>query len=286
MEKVDQAVIIMAGLGTRFLPATKAVPKEMFPIFNKPALMYQMQELYNAGIKRVCLIISKQKDSVKAFFKHDKKLEESLKNLGRLDFLTELNEIIDNMEVSFVYQGKRNGTAGALSYAEKWAQNKPFAVLYGDDLFMAKKSVTAQLCEVFEKTGKSVTAVKQLPIELVPRYSSVKTGKKLLKNSFEVLDIIEKPKNPPTNLISFARYVLSPEIFSLIKDLPKHTNGEQYIPDALAIMAKDGKLATCEVDGTYYDCGNKLEYTKCIIDNAMKDKNIKSELLQYMKSFE
>ena len=284
--KVDQAVILMGGLGTRFLPATKIIAKEMFPIGNKPAVMYHLEELYQSGIKNVYIIISKKKKNVAKFFKRDKKLEKSLKNLHREHMLDEYNEILNKMTIKIIIQGKLNGSGGAIYYAKKYTNGRPFALILGDDLCKTEKGklpAIGQLCKAYEKTGKNVIGVKPFPIEVVPRYSSVVIGKKLSSKSNEVLDIIEKPKNPPTNLVGLARYVLTSDIFDEILKCPKFENGELRFTDALTALSKQGKVVSCEFDARYYDCGNKLEYTKCLIDFALEDKEIKAKLKEFLK---
>ncbi len=288
-DKIDQAVILMAGLGTRFLPATKAVAKELFPIENKPALLCHLQELYKSGIKRVCLVISKEKDSVKDFLKHNKRLEESLKNTGKLDLLKELNEIIDNMQIDFVYQGKMNGSGGAIYSTKKWTKNKPFALILGDDLCKVEKNKTpaiGQLMKAYEKTGKSVIGAKPFPNDVIYKYSSIVKGKKLFDKCFEMQNIIEKPAKgtEPSNLVGLARYVLTPDIYPELLKCPKFANGEVRFTDAVSVLAQQGKAVCFEFDAKYYDCGNKLEYVKCIVEHALEDKTISSDLLEYLKT--
>ena len=285
-EKIDRAVILMAGLGTRFLPATKAVAKELFPIENKPALLYHLKELYESGIKKVCIVISKEKDHVKKFLSHDAKLEENLKNSGKLALLKELNEIIDNMQIDFVYQGKLNGSGGAIYSAKKWTENKPFALILGDDLCKSNGKVPAigQLAKAYEKTGKNVVGAKTFPLEVIPKYSSIVVDKKLFDRCSSMKEIIEKPKVPPTNLVGLARYILNSEICPELLKCPRFTNGEIRFTDALNTLAKQGKAVCYEFDAKYYDCGNKLEYVKCILDFALEDNEISNQLKDYLKT--
>lgn len=285
-QTVEQCLILMAGKGTRFLPATKAVAKELFPIENKPALLYHLQECYKSGIKRVCIVISKEKESVKDFLKHDKILEQQLKNSGKLDVLAELNEIIDNMEIDFVYQGKMNGSGGAIYSAKEWSNGKPFALILGDDLCKEPEGempTIGQLSKVYEKTGKIVVGAKTFPMEVIHNYSSIVTGKNLFERCYEMKDIIEKPQNPPTNLVGLARYVLTYEIFDELLKCPKFANDEIRFTDAVSVLAQKNKVVCCEFDAKYYDCGNKLEYIKCIIDFALEDKEIANKLRDYFE---
>jgi len=285
---VDRAVILAGGIGSRFLPATKAIAKEIFPIGSRPALLFLLEDIYKSGIKKVCIVTSKAKLPVfKKMLSHDKKLETALKNLGRLDMLKELNTYIDDMEITIVTQGKLNGSAGAIYSAKKWAQGKPFALLCGDDLFIPNKNakpVTAQLLDVYKKTGKFVICVKKMPIEVVPRYSCVLTGKKLGDGVYEAKDIIEKPENPQSDLVGLAKYIVTPDMFDYIPNLPRFTNGELRMTDAVQIIAQKGGLVAYEFKATYYDCGNKLEFTKLVIQECLKDEKIKQNLLDYIKN--
>lgn len=284
---IDQAIILAGGLGTRFLPATKAVAKELFPIGSRPALLFLLDEVYRSGIKRVCIITSKKKLPIfKQLLSHDKKLEESLKNLNRLNLLEELNSYIDNMDITILTQGKLNGSGGALWVAKNWTKGKPFALLCGDDLFVEHKGakpVTAQLADVYKKTGKFVIGVKKMPIEVVPRYSCVLKGKKIDSRTYEATDIIEKPKDPQSDLVGLAKYIVTPDIFDHILNLPRFTNGEIRLTDAVQIIAQNGGAVSYEFKADYYDCGNKLEFAKLVVDECLKDEKISSELKKFLK---
>ncbi len=283
-QKVEQCVILMAGKGTRFLPATRAVAKELFPIGNKPVLLFHMIEALKSGIKRVCLVISKEKEGVKEFFKHDKNLEEQLKKAGKLDILSELNEVIDNLEIDFIYQGNINGSGGAVYSVKEWANGKPFVVVNGDDLCISKKvPVMKQVIDAYEKTGKNIIGARPFPMEVIPRYSSIIKKKNLFERCDEIEGIIEKPKNPPSNLVGLARYVLTSEIFDeILNCTPKNT--EYYLTDAIDNLARKGRVASYEFDAEYYDCGNKLEFIKCMIDFGLNEDDIKDDLKKYLKS--
>ena len=283
-QKVEQCVILMAGKGTRFLPATRAVAKELFPIGNKPVLLFHMIEALKSGIKRVCLVISKEKEGVKEFFKHDKNLEEQLKKAGKLDILSELNEVIDNLEIDFIYQGNINGSGGAVYSVKEWANEKPFVVVNGDDLCISKNiPVMKQVIDAYEKTGKNIIGARPFPLEVIPRYSSIIKKKSLFERCDEIEGIIEKPKNPPSNLVGLARYVLTNEIFDeILNCTPKNT--EYYLTDAIDNLARKGRVASYEFDAKYYDCGNKLEFIKCMIDFGLNEDDIKDDLKKYLKS--
>ena len=288
-EKIEQAVILMGGKGTRFLPATKVIAKELFPIENKPALLYHLEELYNSGIKKVCLCISKEKKYTKKFLKRDKSLENFLQKAGKLNLLEDFNKIIDNMDISFKYQGKLNGSGGALYAIKRWAKNKPFALILGDDLCKSEKGklpAIGQLARVYEKTGKCDVGAKPFPMDKIHNYSSIVTKKKLFDRCFEMQDIIEKPEKgkAPSNLVGLARYILTPEIFDEILKCPKFVNNEIRFTDAISLLAQKNRAVCYEFDAKYYDCGNKLEYVKCIIDFSLEDSDISKQLKEYLKT--
>ena len=235
----------------------------------------------------MCLVISKQKDYVKKFLAHDEALEEEMKNEGKFGLLKELNEIIDNMEFTFIYQGKKRGTGAALYYAKEWTNGKPFAFMYGDDFCKNnKKPVIGQLMKAYEKTGKTVVGAKQVPLDDISKYSSIKIGKKLFDRCNEMIGIIEKPKKEeaPSNLSGMARYVFTQEIFDEIPKCKPSANGEVYLTDAIERLAQKGRTVCFEFDGKYFDGGNKLEFIKCVIDNGLDDKEFERNLREYLKS--
>ncbi len=283
-QKIEQCVILMAGKGTRFLPATRAVAKELFPVGNKPILLFHMTEALKSGIKRVCLVISKEKEGVKEFFKHDKNLEEQLKKTGKLDILKELNEVIDNLEIDFIYQGNISGSGGAVYSVKEWTNGNPFVVVNGDDLCINEKApVMKQLIDAYEKTGKNIIGARPFPMEVIPRYSSIITKEKLFDKCYHIEGIIEKPKDPPSNLVGLARYILTSEIFDeILNCTPK--NAEYYLTDAIDNLARKGRVASYEFDAKYFDCGNKLEFIKCMIDFGLNEDDIKIDLKNYLDS--
>ncbi len=281
-KKITQAVILMAGKGTRFLPATKAVAKELFPIGNKPVLLFHLMECYKSGIKRVCLVISKEKEYVKNLFVRNKAQEDALKP-EIFELLDELNTIIDHMDITFVYQGEMNGSGGAVCSVEDWAGGQPFAIFNGDDVCapFEGEPVIGQLMQAYERTGKNIVALKTIPLDIISKYSCVITEKKLFNDCFLLSDIIEKPENPQSDLTSMARYVVDSQIFDEIRHSTPR-KGEYCLTDALANMAKNGKVAGLKFKGDYYDCGNKLEFLKCMVDFGLHEPDIKDDFLTYL----
>ncbi len=286
-QNVEQAVILMGGIGSRFMPATKFVAKELFPVVDKPVLLFHLQELFKSGIKRVCIVCSEQKKYIKDFLKRDAKLEKQLANINRLNLLDETNQILDGMKIDVVVQGKLNGSGGAIYTAKKWTKGKPFALILGDDLCeeIGKNGpAIGQLIKAFEKTGKTVVGAQPFPMEVISRYSSIVKNKKLFANCHEMDEIIEKPAlgTAPSNLVGLARYVLTDEIFEEIPKCPRFENGEIRFTDALNNLAKKGRCVCYEFKAKYYDCGNKLEFIKCIVDTGLKDKKIAPALKEYL----
>lgn len=288
MSKIKHAVILMAGKGTRFLPATKAVAKELFPVGNKPALLFQLKECLDSGIEEVTIVISKQKKGVKNFLKHDSEVENLIKGTSKESLLEEWNQIIDNLKINFVYQGKMNGSAGATYVTKKFIKNQPFAVISGDDVCIpseGQKPALKELIETFERTGKSVMGAVRVPDDAVDRYGIVVPGEQIDDKTFIVNGFVEKPKKgtQPSNLATLLRYVVKPEIYlNILKCEPKE-NGEVLLPEALSEDIKNQDVVAHEFSAKYYDLGNKLEFVKCVIENSLKDDEISAQLTAYIK---
>ncbi len=284
---VDQCVILLAGKGVRFLPATKVMAKELFPVENKPILLYHLSEAYRSGIKRVWLVISKEKEYIKDFVKHNSSLEESVAKSSIPHVLDELNEIIDNMQIDFIYQGNLTGTAGALMSAKEWTQNKPFVLMFGDDLRRepkGEKPVIKQMIDIYEKTHKSIMGTKFTPLEKVPSYSSIVIGNKVCERCFEISDIVEKPEIPPSNYIGLSPILLTPDVFDEIGKCKPLKNNEICLTDAIRFLAQKGKAVCYDFNAKYFDCGNKLDYIKCNIDFALHDETIADDLREWLKT--
>ena len=286
---VKHAVILMAGKGTRFLPATKGFAKEMFPIGSKPALLYHLKECYDSGIKEITIVISKQKKDVIKFLKHDKELETLIKGTSKEKLLDEWKQVVDNIKINFAYQGKKiNGSAGAVWATKKFVKNEPFALIFGDDVYIPEqnqKPAIKQLIEAYDKTGKYVLGCVKVSDEVVDRY-----GVAVVDGKFNGYDLVkgfkEKPKKgtQPSNLASLGRYIILPNIFENILKAEAHENGEVYIPEAIAMECDKDNIVACELEAKYNDLGNKLEFVKCTINEALKDEEINSQLKEYLKN--
>ena len=291
MSKVKHAVILMAGKGTRFLPATKAMAKELFPVGNKPALLYHLQECLESGIEEVTIVISKQKKDVIKFLKPDKKLEELIKGTSKEKLLEEWKRIVTGLKINFVYQGKMNGSGGAVYSTRKFTKGQPFIVIFGDDVIIPKdggQHATKQLIDIHEKTGKYVMGALKVSDDVVDRYGMAVPGERVDDKVLHIHGFVEKPKKgeQPSNLATMARYVVTPEVYDNILKLDKKDNSEVHLPQAVMLEADKNKVLACEFDATYHDLGNKLEFIKCTIAEGLKDPSIGKDLKEYLKNIE
>lgn len=285
--KIKKAVILAAGLGTRMLPATKSVPKELIPIVDKPALQYLVEEVKNAGIDDIMIIISRGKTLIEDHFDYAPELEERLAQGGaaKADALKQVREIADLADIVYARQKVMNGTGHALLLARDFVGNEPFAVLYGDDVIMnEEKPVVGQLMQVFEKYGKSVVGVQEVAEELVMKYCTLDV-KPVEERLYDVFDMIEKPKKE--EIIScfsvLGRIVLTPDVFDYLDKTPYAKNGELQLTDTMQMMAKDGNMMAWDFEGIRYDMGNKLGVMQAQVETALKHPEIGDDFRQYLK---
>ncbi len=277
-----KAVIPAAGLGTRFLPATKAQPKEMLPVFNKPTIQYVVEEAVNSGIDDIIIITGKGKRPIEDHFDKSWELEYNLEHKGKLDYLEEVQSISNLADIFYVRQKKQNGLGDAISCAKKHIGNEPFAVLLGDTITYSQVPCTKQLINVYEKYGGSTIAIEELPERKIERYGIV-DGTCIEDNVYEVNNLVEKPKleDAPSNLGITGRYILTPDIFDKLESIDAGVGGEIQLTDA--INEQENVFATT-FEGTIYDIGNTMEWLKSSIDMALTHDDVKDELLEYMKS--
>ncbi len=278
--KVRKAVIPAAGYGTRFLPITKGVPKEMLPLVDKPALQYIVEEAIGAGITDIVIVVSKGKQAIENYFGNNP-LYDGMKDRSRLE---SIDRILDTAKISFVLQEPMRGNGDAVLVAEKAIGDEPFAVMFGDDvIYSENKPVVGQLCDAFEKTGKAIIGVQRTDAETASRCGVIKKGKTDGRLT-EVLDIIEKPPidDLPSDLVSLGRFVLPPEIFSELRNAPIFKN-EIYLTVALRnLMQKRGGYAY-EFEGLRYDLGNKLGFCKANVEFALRSPLVAAEFREYLK---
>ncbi len=288
MKKVTKAVIPAAGFGTRLLPATKAIPKELLPIINVPTLQYIVQEAADAGIKEILIVVSKDKAAIKKHFSPAIKLEQELIAKKKLTLLEEVKKSNKIAKITYVYQDKQLGLGHAIGCAKAFANGEPIAVLLGDDVVVANgKTALGQCLDAYSKTGSSVVGVQPVERKHISKYGIVAPTKKdqTKKSVFEINNLVEKPDPTvaPSNLAILGRYVLTPEIFKAIENTPKDKSGEIQITNALKLLLMTQKIYACNFKGTRYDLGNKLGMVKATIDFALNDPELKEDVIKFIK---
>ena len=284
--KVRKAVIPVAGYGTRFLPFTKAVPKPMLPILNKPALQVISEEVVNSGITDILFIVGYKKEILESHFDAAPELEKMLKEKGKDDFLKEVVYPEHMANFTYVVQEVQNGTASAVQLAKDFVGDEPFAVLFGDDvMFNEKRPVIGQLADVYEKYGKTVLGCKRVSMDVISKYASVEFDKVLEDDVYNMVKVTEKPKREEakSDLAPLGRYVCSPKIFDIIENLKPGANGEYQFTDALDIIARSEGALAYVFDGTRYDMGDRFGYLKANIEYGLRDEELKGKLREYLK---
>lgn len=284
--KVRKAVIPVAGYGTRFLPFTKAVPKPMLPILNKPALQVISEEVVNSGITDILFIVGYKKEILESHFDAAPELEKMLKEKGKDDFLKEVVYPEHMANFTYVVQEVQNGTASAVQLAKDFVGDEPFAVLFGDDvMFNEKRPVIGQLADVYEKYGKTVLGCKRVSMDVISKYASVEFDKVLEDDVYNMVKVTEKPKREEakSDLAPLGRYVCSPKIFEIIENLKPGANGEYQFTDALDIIARSEGALAYVFDGTRYDMGDRFGCLKANIEYGLRDEELKGKLREYLK---
>ena len=285
-KKVRKAVIPVAGYGTRFLPFTKAVPKPMLPILNKPALQVISEEVVNSGITDILFIVGYKMEILESHFDAAPELEKMLKEKGKDDFLKEVVYPEHMANFTYVVQEVQNGTASAVQLAKDFVGDEPFAVLFGDDvMFNEKRPVIGQLADVYEKYGKTVLGCKRVSMDVISKYASVEFDKVLEDDVYNMVKVTEKPKREEakSDLAPLGRYVCSPKIFDIIENLKPGANGEYQFTDALDIIARSEGALAYVFDGTRYDMGDRFGYLKANIEYGLRDEELKGKLREYLK---
>lgn len=285
-KKVRKAVIPVAGYGTRFLPFTKAVPKPMLPILNKPALQVISEEVVNSGITDILFIVGYKKEILESHFNAAPELEKMLAEKGKNDFLEEVVYPEKMAKFTYKIQEVQNGTASAVALARDFVGDEPFAVLFGDDvMYNEGRPVIGQLIDVYEKYGKTVLGCKRVSMDVISKYASVEYDKVLEDDVYNMVKVTEKPKKEEakSDLAPLGRYVCSPDIFKIIDDLKPGANNEYQFTDALDEEAhKNGALAYV-FKGTRYDMGDRFGYLKANIEYGLRDEELKGKLKDYLK---
>lgn len=267
MKKITKAVFPVAGLGTRFLPATKAIPKEMLPIIDKPLIEYAVEEAVNAGITEIIFITSHTKRAIEDHFDQNFELEEKLQNAGKDGFLEKINrDIFKDIKFTYVRQKTQNGLGDAILHSEHLIQEEAFAIVLADDLIINNPSCISQLISSYDEHKCSIVGVNEVPQNEIEKYGVISIDESSsTKTSFFLNDIVEKPKtNPPSNLAVVGRYVLSSNIFKYLKNLKPSVGGEVQLTDAIKLMLNDEKVVGHLYEGKKFDCGSRHGYVNAI----------------------
>ena len=283
--KLRKAVIPVAGLGTRFLPATKTVPKELLPIVDIPSIQYVVQEAVDAGIEEIIFVTGRGKDGIEDHFDEAPELEQLLVARGNHEMAQTLRKIAEMTEVVSVRQKKPLGLGHAVLCARDLVGDEPFAVMLADDLIDADVPGIRQLLDIFEETSESVIALMEVPQSEVHQYGVIK-GREIKKRLYQVEATVEKPlaKDAPSRMAIIGRYVLRPEIFQILKNLTPGRGGEIQLTDGLSQLVRERKIFGCEFVGDRYDIGDKFGFVRATVAYALKRPDLRDKVLEYLKS--
>lgn len=287
MKKIRKAVIPAAGMGTRVLPATKSMPKEMFPIVDKPAIQYIVEEAVNSGIEEILIITNRGKGIIEDHFDYSPELEQALLKGGKNEFYDTVTAIPKLANITYVRQKETKGLGHAISCAKSFVGDEPFAVLFGDDVIVGEDPAVAQLIRVYEKYGKGVLGVKEVPKSEIHKYGSLKVDR-LEGNVFSCTDMVEKPATEAEVLSYYSilgRCVLPPEIFSILETVKPGVGGEIQLTDAMKVLARTVGMTAVDFTGVRYDMGNKLGILKAQVEVGVQNKELGEDFRAYLKEF-
>ncbi len=281
--KVRKAVFPSAGFGTRFLPITKTIPKEMLPIVDKPLIQYSIEEAKDSGIEQIIIVTSRGKTAIEDYFDRDPELEAFLLEKGKEELEKRVKQLAELAEYVYVRQKIAQGLGDAIMHSENVVCGEPFAVFLSDDIIDSKIPVMKQLMDVYQQFGGSVLAVERVPRSKAFMYGIIK-GRKVAQGIYEVEDLVEKPKDkPPSNLAIMGRYILTPTIFDALRNTQPGRGGEVQLTDAIRNLLSTEKVYACEFEGTRYDAGDKLGFIKANIAFSLKRKEFRGELRRFLK---
>ena len=281
--KVRKAVIPAAGLGTRFLPATKAQPKEMLPILDKPAIQYVVEEAVRAGIHDILIISGRGKRTIEDHFDRSFELEYYLETKGKYDLLKEVREVSELGVIHYIRQRDPLGLGNAIAVAEPHVHGQPFAVMLGDDIMSEDNPLLVEMLKVHERYGRSVIAVMEVPKRDIQLYGSI-VPEFVEDNVARAVSLVEKPKpeEAPSNLAVIGRYVLTPEIFDALRDTEPGVGGEVQITDAINRLAQEQAVYAYVFEGGRFDIGNKLDYLKATVEMAIDREDVGEEFREFL----
>lgn len=282
--KIRKAIIPAAGLGTRFLPATKAMPKEMLPIVDKPTIQYIVEEAVASGIEDIIIVTGKGKRAIEDHFDNSFELEFNLAEKQKWELLESVRKSSEMADIHYIRQKEPRGLGHAIWCARKFIGNEPFAVLLGDDIVEASKPCLKQMIEVYEQYKSSIVGVQQVPWEEVSRYGLV-DGIELADRVYKANRLVEKPKreDAPSNLAILGRYILTPRIFDMLGEQQVGVGGEIQLTDAIARLSEVERIIAYNFEGRRHDVGEKMGFIQTTIHYALQHDELKEDLLRYMK---
>ncbi|WRP06326.1 UTP--glucose-1-phosphate uridylyltransferase GalU [Rossellomorea aquimaris] len=288
MQKVRKAIIPAAGLGTRFLPATKAQPKEMLPIVDKPTIQYIIEEAVASGIEDIIIVTGRGKRAIEDHFDKSYELEETLAKKGKYEQLEEVQGISKLANIHYIRQKEPLGLGHAISCASRFIGDEPFAVLLGDDIVHSpEKPCLKQLIDVYERYNSSVIGVQEVPEQEVSKYGVISINQSGMDNGvFHINDLVEKPKveDAPSNYAIMGRYVLRPEIFDILENLKPGAGNEIQLTDAIKRLNEMQMVVGFEFDGERHDVGDKFGFIKATLDFALEREDLKGQVMEYLES--
>lgn len=284
--QVRKAVIPAAGLGTRFLPATKAQPKEMLPIVDKPTIQYIVEEAVASGIEDIIIISGRNKRAIEDHFDKSYELEETLAQKEKESLLREIQAISNLANIHYIRQKEAKGLGDAIYCASRFIGNEPFAVLLGDIIIKSEKPCLGQLIDVYNRYNTTVIGVQHVPDEEISKYGIIApNGSELDKGVFAVKELVEKPslEQAPSNLAIMGRYILTPNIFQMIEMTSPGAGGEIQLTDAIELLKQEKAVLAHAVDGEIFDIGDKFGFVKATVDFALQRQDLRNELLLYLE---
>ena len=283
--KIRKAVFPAAGLGTRFLPATKASPKEMLPLVDKPLIQYSVEEAVASGIESILIITGRDKNSIENHFDISFELEELLKEKGKTEVIEEIRAISDLAHISYTRQKQALGLGHAIYQAKDFAGDDPFAVLLADDIVDAEKPALKQMIEVFEKYDAPVIATMRVEGEAISRFGVI-DAEEVEPNVFRIKDMVEKPafKDAPSDLAIIGRYIFTPDIFDAVEQTKPGAGGEIQITDAMRLLLRSRPLYAVKLEGARHDAGDKLGFLIATVEFALKREDLGDDFRAYLKT--
>lgn len=282
---VNKAIIPAAGLGTRFLPATKAQPKEMLPIVDKPTLQYIIEEAVNSGIEEILIITGRNKKSIEDHFDRSIELELELESKGKMELLEEVRKISNMVNIHFIRQKEPKGLGHAIHCAKTFIGNEPFAVLLGDDIVYSEKPCLKQMIDAYDEYKTTILGVQEVPHEDVSKYGVV-DGLHIEDRVYKVKDLVEKPAvdEAPSDMAILGRYIINPGIFEILEHTKPGKGGEIQLTDALKELATKEAMYAYNFEGRRYDVGDKQGFLEATVEYALRRDDLKDNFLKYLKT--